>query len=328
PAGPRTEPGPARPAAKEQQDENPASPSSPLAGFDPDTMSQGPVNAITVLTLLDKLVNMLDTVQENQNKMEVHQVEMEGVVRGIQADMTKLSKSHSHTSNTVSKLLDKSRKLSVTMKEVRDKMERQGLQVKKLEANHAHLINRNNFKVLIFQEENEIPSSVFIKDPPPFPRDEILEEGDESAPGIVDGNRSQESGLQTIDLSSDEDVGLDAELEEEEVWPHDLENMEKSRAEKLKRSSLKKVDSLKKAFSRQNIEKKMTKIGTKIVSQEQREKIKQKTSSLKVSPLTFSIRKVLRSQSSSKIPLTFYKGTPKVPQRFTKSYSKVLLRFP
>lgn len=103
---------------------------------------------------------------------------MEGVVRGIQADMTKLSKSHSHTSNTVSKLLDKSRKLSVTMKEVknagmllvgsclspvrlillyvmflqvRDKMERQGVQVKRLEANHAHLISRNNFKVLIFQ---------------------------------------------------------------------------------------------------------------------------------------------------------------------------------
>uniref|UniRef100_A0A3Q3MJW4 Caveolae associated protein 2b n=1 Tax=Labrus bergylta TaxID=56723 RepID=A0A3Q3MJW4_9LABR len=135
----------------QEQDQDQASPSSLLAGFDPETMSQGPVNAITVLTLLDKLVNMLDAVQENQNKMEVHQVEMEGVVRGIQADMTKLSKSHSHTSNTVSKLLDKSRKLSVTMKEVRDKMERQGVQVKKLEANHAHLINRNNFKVLIFQ---------------------------------------------------------------------------------------------------------------------------------------------------------------------------------
>lgn len=30
-------------------------------------------------------------------------------------------------------------------------MERQGAQVKKLEANHAHLISRNNFKVLIFQ---------------------------------------------------------------------------------------------------------------------------------------------------------------------------------
>ncbi|XP_040888023.1 caveolae-associated protein 2b [Toxotes jaculatrix] len=281
-----------------QQEEDRASPLSPLAGFDPEKMSQGPVNAITVLTLLDKLVNMLDAVQENQHKMEVHQVEMEGVVRGIQADMTKLSKSHSHTSNTVSKLLDKSRKLSVTMKEVRDKMERQGVQVKKLEANHAHLISRNNFKVLIFQEENEIPSSVFVKDPPPFPRDEIVEEGEEPVSGIVDGNRSQEGGLHTIDLSSDEDVGLEAEQEEEEAWPHDLENMEKSRAEKLKRSSLKKVDSLKKAFSRQNIEKKMTKIGTKIVSVEQREKIKQRTSSLKVSPLTFSIRKP-RSSSDS-----------------------------
>ncbi|XP_041638017.1 caveolae-associated protein 2-like [Cheilinus undulatus] len=290
------------PSQDQDQNQNldQASPSSPLAGFDPETMSQGPVNAITVLTLLDKLVNMLDAVQENQNKMEVHQMEMEGVVRGIQADMTKLSKSHSHTSNTVSKLLDKSRKLSVTMKEVRDKMERQGIQVKKLEANHAHLINRNNFKVLIFQEENEIPSTVFVKDPPPFPRDEVIEEGDESA-GVVDGNRSQESALHTIDLSSDEDVGLDAEVEEEELWPQDLENMEKSRAEKLKRSSLKKVDSLKKAFSKQNIEKKMTKIGTKIVSAEQREKIKQRTSSLKVSPLTFSIRKP-RSSSDSRPP--------------------------
>lgn len=35
--------------------------------------------------------------------------------------------------------------------QVREKMERQGAQVKKLEANHAHLIHRNNFKVLIFQ---------------------------------------------------------------------------------------------------------------------------------------------------------------------------------
>uniref|UniRef100_A0A3Q0T1U4 Caveolae associated protein 2b n=1 Tax=Amphilophus citrinellus TaxID=61819 RepID=A0A3Q0T1U4_AMPCI len=271
-----------------QQEEDPASPSSQLMGFDPEKMSQGPVNAITVLTLLDKLVNMLDAVQENQHKMEVHQVEMEGVVRGIQADMTKLSKSHSHTSNTVSKLLDKSRKLSVTMKE----MERQGMQVKKLQANHAHLINRNNFRVLIFQEENEIPSTVFVKDPPPYPRDEILEEGEE---GSIDVNCSQEGGLHTIDLSSDEDVGLEAEIEDEEVWPQDLENMEKSRAEKLKHSSLKKVDSLKKAFSRQNIEKKMTKIGTKIVSAEQREKIKQRTSSLKVSPLSFHIRKVQSS---------------------------------
>ncbi|MED6244771.1 hypothetical protein ATANTOWER_023778 [Ataeniobius toweri] len=147
---------------------------------------------------------------------------------------------------------------------------------------------------VLLQEENEIPTSVFVKEPPPFPREETLEEWEESAPGTSDDK--QEGGFHTIDLSSDEDVGLEADMDEDEPWPQDLDSMDQSKADKLKRSSMKKVDSLKKAFSRQNIEKKMTKIGTKIVSAEQREKIKQRTASLKVSPLTFGIRK---SRSSS-----------------------------
>ena len=58
------------------------------------------------------------------------------------------------------------------------------------------------------------------------------------------------------------------------------------------------VDSLKKAFSKHNIEKKMTKMSSKIVSQEQRDKIKKSLSSnqprasFKVPPLSFSLRKV------------------------------------
>ncbi|XP_063068511.1 caveolae-associated protein 2-like [Engraulis encrasicolus] len=270
------------------------------------------VNAITVLTLLDKLVNMLDQVQENQHKMEVRHADMEGSVRGIQNDMTKLSKSHTSTSNTVSKLLEKSRKVSVHMKEVKDKMDKQAGQVKKLEANHAHLLKRNNFKVLIFQEENEIPSSVFVKEPAPFPREE-----DENA--LQDGNRvaeeggvegGVEGGLQTINLSSDEELGGEDDDElDETLAALELQggSLERSRADKLKRSSLKKVDSLKKAFSRQNIEKKMTKIGNKMtITAEQREKIKKsltpphpKTSPFKVSPLSFSIRKNRPSSTAS-----------------------------
>ncbi|MBN3307519.1 CAVN2 protein, partial [Amia calva] len=264
------------------------------------------VNAITVLTLLDKLVNMLDTVQENQIKMEGRQAEMETAVRGIQSDMTKLSKSHTSTSNTVSKLLEKSRKVSVHMKEVKDKMDKQAVQVKKLEANHAHLLKRNNFKVLIFQEENEIPSSVFVKDPVPYPHGT---EGEEETPS-VDANRSQEEVLQTVSLSSDEELGH--EDEDEEVVERTLvgERLEQTRAQKIKRSSLKKVDSLKKAFSRQNIEKKMNKISTKIVSPEKREKIKKsltpnhqknpstKSSSFKVAPLTFNVKKVRDGEGS------------------------------
>lgn len=90
----------------------------------------------------------------------------------------------------------------------------------------------------VLQEENEIPATVFVKDPPPFPRDGILEESEGAE---MEGNPSQDGGLKTIELSSDEDVGLEAEEEDEDVWLHDLENMEKSKAEKLKRSSLKKA---------------------------------------------------------------------------------------
>lgn len=97
--------------------------------------------------------------------------------------------------------------------------------------------------LLALQEENEIPASVYVKDPPPFPRDEILAECVELAPG-TDGGKAQEEALQTIHLSSDEDVGLDTEPEEEDdILLQDLENTERSKAEKLKSASLKKVSS-------------------------------------------------------------------------------------
>lgn len=59
----------------------------------------------------------------------------------------------------------------------------------------------------------------------------------------TDGGQPQEGAMETIQLSSDEDVGLDAELEEDDIVLHDVENLERSRAEKLKFSSLKKVRS-------------------------------------------------------------------------------------
>ncbi|XP_072274956.1 caveolae-associated protein 2 [Pyxicephalus adspersus] len=247
------------------------------------------VNAITVLTLLDKLVNMLDSVQENQHKMEKKQIDIENSVKGIQNDITKLSKSHTSTSNTVSKLLEKSRKVSANMREVKDRMDKQTTQVKKLENNQSQLLRRNNFKVLIFQEENEIPANVFVKEPTPVPS---ITEGTEEP---ADPNKLQEETMHTIDLSSDDEIN-----HEEGHDDSADEKLGHSRAEKMKRSSLKKVDSLKKAFSRQNIEKKMNKISTKIVSPERREKIKKsftpsqnktsKSSSFKV-PIGFSVKK-------------------------------------
>lgn len=275
------------------------SPSLNLGSTDEAIRDNSQVNAVTVHTLLDKLVNMLDTVRENQHNMEQRQINLEGSVKGIQNDLTKLSKYQASTSNTVNKLLEKSRKVSAHTRAVRERLERQCIQVKRLENNHAQLLRRNHFKVLIFQEESEIPAGVFVKEPVPAPA-----EGKEEC---AEENKSLEETMHNVDLSSDDELPCDEEALEDSAD----EKLEESRAEKIKRSSLRKVDSLKKAFSRQNIEKKMNKLGTKIVSVERREKIKkslasthQKASSgisspFKVSPLSFGRKKVREGESSA-----------------------------
>lgn len=286
-----------KPASPSPMPSSTPSPSLNLGSAEEAIRDNSQVNAVTVLTLLDKLVNMLDTVQDNQHKMEQRQISLEGSVKGIQNDLTKLSKYQASTSNTVSKLLEKSRKVSAHTRAVKERMDRQCAQVKRLENNHAQLLRRNHFKVLIFQEENEIPASVFVKEPVAS-----TAEGQEEP---ADENKSLEETLHTVDLSSEDELPHDQEALEDSAD----EKMEESRAEKIKRSSLRKVDSLKKAFSRQNIEKKMNKLGTKIVSVERREKIKKsltsnhqktasgKSSPFKVSPLSFGRKKVREAES-------------------------------
>ncbi|XP_034549760.1 caveolae-associated protein 2-like [Notolabrus celidotus] len=287
------------------------SPSSVVPGSPVD---RGQVSAITVVALLDKLVNMLEAVQENQHRMEQRQADLEGAVKVVQGDVTRLSKTHVSTSNSVSKLLERSRKVSGHLKDVRERMDKQAVQVKKLEANHNHLLKRNHFKVLIFQEDNEIPASVMVKDslktPQPSQYDAESTHPTPSIAGSVDCSRTGEEGLQTISLSSDEDETLTTHNEGDELYVCEEgvglgpSRPYERRAEKFKRSSLKKVDSLKKAFSRQSLEKKMTQISTKIVPPEKRDKIKKsltpnhpksptaKSSSFKVSPMTFNVKKV------------------------------------
>lgn len=126
-------------------------PISPAAVAPGSPVDRGQVSAITVVALLDKLMNMLEAVQDNQQRMEQRQADLEGAVRVVQGDVTRLSKNHVSTSNSVNKLLERSRKVSGHLKDVKERLDKQAVQVKKLEANHNHLLKRNHFKVLIFQ---------------------------------------------------------------------------------------------------------------------------------------------------------------------------------
>lgn len=280
------------------------SPTSPTA-------PSSQVSAITVVALLDKLSAMIETVQENQRRMEKKQVELEGAVRVVQGDVSRLTRGHMSTANSVAKLLERSRKTGNNVKEVKERLDKQSSQVKRLEANHTHLLKRNHFKVLIFQEDNEIPATLLTKDSlASTSQDEI----GPSAPTPLTDINSEYEGLQTISLSSDDNEeekgatspmaegGSDSmvDLHEENFPGLESERLEPSRANKFKRSSLKKVDSLKKAFSRSSIEKKIN----KIMPQEQIDKIKKsfsphhpkssssKNSSFHIAPMTFNVKKV------------------------------------
>lgn len=289
-------------AAAEMPAQKPASPSPAPSSTPGHSLNLGAaaeplrdssqVNAVTVLALLDKLVAMLDTVQDNQRTMERRQISLEGSVKGIQSDLTNLAECQTSAGRTVAQLLEMSRKVSAHTRAVRERMERQCAQVRRLEDSQAQLLRRNHFRVLIFQEEDEIPANIFVKEPVSSPA--------EGKGELADENKSLEETLHNVELSSEDELPhADESLEDSAE-----ETTEESRAERLRRSSLRKVDSLKKAFSRQNIGKRMNQLGTKIISVERREKIKKsltsnhqkrssgKSSPFKVSPLSFGRKKV------------------------------------
>ncbi|XP_051496514.1 caveolae-associated protein 1 isoform X3 [Apus apus] len=111
------------------------------------------INGVMVLTLLDKIIGAVDQIQLTQTQLEERQQEMDSAVTSIQGELTKLTKAHTTTSNTVNKMLEKVRKVSVNVKTVRQNLEKQAGQIKKLEANEAELLKRRNFKVMIYQPE-------------------------------------------------------------------------------------------------------------------------------------------------------------------------------
>uniref|UniRef100_A0A3B3XQQ6 Caveolae associated protein 1a n=1 Tax=Poecilia mexicana TaxID=48701 RepID=A0A3B3XQQ6_9TELE len=98
------------------------------------------VNGVMVLSLLDKIIGAVDQIQQTQSGLETRQQEMERTVTSIQGELTKLSKNHSTTSNSVNKMMEKVRKVSINVKTVRATLEKQGGQIKKLENNEAELL--------------------------------------------------------------------------------------------------------------------------------------------------------------------------------------------
>ncbi|KAM7387373.1 hypothetical protein PAMA_009815 [Pampus argenteus] len=223
--------------------------------------SEAQMSGVMVLSLLDKIIGVVDKIQHTQNGLEARQEAMEKSVSTIQGELAKLSKNHVGTANTVNKMLEKVRKVSVNVKTVRSNLEKQAGQIKKLESNESELLKRRNFKVLIYQDQVKTPKASKQKTV------ETVTEG-----GAVEGLEQiaeEEGEGHPVNLHSDEEVEIEEIIEE-------------SRTKRLQRSTKQQVDNIKKAFSKEKMEETKLKTKenlekTKVRTRENLEKTRQKT---------------------------------------------------
>ncbi|XP_029364126.1 caveolae-associated protein 1 [Echeneis naucrates] len=228
-------------------DEDPAQEVDLVLGAGSGGKSEAQINGVMVLSLLDKIIGVVDQIQHTQNGLEARQEAMEKSVLTIQGELAKLSKNHIGTTNTVNKMLDKVRKVSVNVKTVRSNLEKQADQIKKLESNEKELLKRRNFKVLIYQDP--------VKAPKPS-KAETVAEG-KAVEGLQQIPEEEQEGP-PANLNSDEEVEIEEIIEE-------------SRTKRFQRSTKQQVDNIKKAFSKEKMEK------TKLKTRENLEKTKQRT---------------------------------------------------
>lgn len=111
----------------------------------------GPVHAVTVVTLLEKLEVMLEALRERQGGLARRQGGLAGSVRRIQSGLGALSRSHDTTSNTLAQLLAKAERVGSHADAAQERAVRRAAQVQRLEANHGLLVARGKLHVLLFK---------------------------------------------------------------------------------------------------------------------------------------------------------------------------------
>ncbi|XP_051943883.1 caveolae-associated protein 4a [Hippocampus zosterae] len=243
-----------------------------------------PISALSILSLLERVAGIIDNVQSGQQRMEERQLDLENNIHSIQGDVLKLAKEHAETSGCLDKLLQKTRKVSANVKDVRARVEKQNGRVKKVESTQDELLTRNKFRVVIYQGETEVPSVAVTKSP--------------------------KGGLEALELEPDSyDVPADLSSDEEYL---SMEEADPSRATRFKKSMVKSTETLKAAFSKENMSKTKDNIGTKfhnlgekVMPPERREKMHQAGERIKQSGERFkeNIAKKAPTKESFKIKI-------------------------
>ncbi|XP_078123877.1 caveolae-associated protein 4a-like [Sander vitreus] len=228
----------------------------------PGMPTGGGDDAGSIMALLERVAGLMDSVQTTQQRMEERQLELENTVKTIQTDVVKLTSAHATTSSTVDRLLEKTRKVSRHVKDVRVRVENQNIRVKKVEATQGDLLAKNKFRVVIYQ-------------------------GDQEVKAVTPGNEPAEPSSSTAAKAEIEPDKFELPPESDEEYMV-VEEADSASASREKKTGLTRIESFKATFSKENMSKtrenlgtKVNKFGERIVTAERREKIRQSGERLK-----------------------------------------------
>ncbi|XP_061614468.1 caveolae-associated protein 4a-like [Phyllopteryx taeniolatus] len=218
----------------------------------------GAEDAAGAASLLERVAGLLDGVLATQRRMDERQLELESAVRDIRAGVFKLAAERAGDADVLEKLLEKTRKVSRHIKDVRVRLENQNLRVKKVEATQGDLLAKNKFRVVIYQGEQEARGAT--------PADDAGGQGEGDA----------ESHKLALPPDSDDDEYMV------------VEEADSAAGRQKKKTGLTRMESLKATFSRENMSRtrdslgtKVNKLGERIVTAERRQKIRRSGERLK-----------------------------------------------
>uniref|UniRef100_A0A7N4PJ29 Caveolae associated protein 3 n=1 Tax=Sarcophilus harrisii TaxID=9305 RepID=A0A7N4PJ29_SARHA len=195
---------------------------------------RGPVHAVTVVTLLEKLSTMLEALRERQGGLARRQGGLAGTVRRIQSGLDKLSCTHGATRDALAQLLDAAEGVSADAHAARERAVCRALQVQRLEANHELLVARGKMHVQLLGFFFPLPPQVCLAVP--------LRGEEAEIPARAFQKEPESIGLEEKELAPEA-------LEELEEGESSDEEPVESRAKRLRRTGLQKVQSLRRALS-------------------------------------------------------------------------------
>lgn len=249
------------------------------------------------LALIDRLLCSVEALREGQVRLQERQESTAVTLRAMTTNLAQLGSGQAEGDEATTALLDKARRVSANVRDIRAKLGRQAVLLEGVQAGQARLLHQDNFKILIAKQGTELED-----DDGQTPRSSIAQPS--TSKSSIDAAMILHEEVQDeVFLEPSHEIPLDDDEEEmlgAEGYDKELDQMLEGAGASKKTSRL---DTLKRAFSKENFEKKMSTFGHKVYLYEKNGKVKKSPevgpdggeSTIKRPQINFRVKKVRKA---------------------------------